>query len=183
MPDQVGVATLVAAYDAESDHLAAAGKRVGIAPSVRGAAPAPPHVAAPDDAKPPPAIYVGAAACARCHAPETAFWRTTPHARAFAALEGAHRARALECVGCHVTGFFQPGGTEDLDVATTRLRDVGCEACHGPGSAHVDAPRDLTLVARKVPASVCLGCHTPDRTPRGFDAPTLLGAVGPACCW
>jgi 2',3'-cyclic-nucleotide 2'-phosphodiesterase (5'-nucleotidase family) len=177
VPDQIGVAALVSAYNAESDRLVAAGKRVGVAPFVRGAAAPPAHVGQADDAKPPAATYLGAAACARCHAPETAFWRTTKHARGLAALEAAHAAKSLACVGCHVTGFAQPGGAADLATVTTRLRDVGCEACHGPGSAHVDAPRDPRAIARRVPASVCLGCHTPDRTRGAFDYNALLGAI------
>ena len=119
----------------------------------------------------------GTAACARCHAPSTAFWRTTKHAHALAMLEAAHRGKSPDCVGCHVTGYFQPGGTEDLAVATTRLRDVGCEACHGPGSAHVAAPTVPGLIARRVLAPVCLGCHTPDRTNNGFDYAAFLAAV------
>jgi 2',3'-cyclic-nucleotide 2'-phosphodiesterase (5'-nucleotidase family) len=153
VPDQPGTAALVAASDA---------KRARVGP-VAGGAPA--------------ATYLGTAACARCHAPELAFWRTTKHAHALAALEEARSARSLACVGCHVTGFAQPGGSMDLAVLATRLRDVGCEACHGPGSAHVDAPREPGLVARAPSAAVCLGCHTPDRTPTAFDFAALTRAV------
>jgi cytochrome c554/c'-like protein len=177
VPDQPGVAALVAAYNDESDRLAAAGKPVGIKAIAAGAPPPPAHAEPPSDAKPATVTYVGTAACAKCHAPSTAFWHTTKHARALAMLEAANRGKSPECVGCHVTGFFQAGGTEDLAVATTRLRDVGCEACHGPGSAHVAAPSTPGLIARQVPAPVCLGCHTPDRTNDGFDYPAFLAAV------
>jgi 2',3'-cyclic-nucleotide 2'-phosphodiesterase (5'-nucleotidase family) len=156
-PDQPGMAALVAGSTAEKGRIAA---RVG----------------PPADAKP-VATYLGNAACTRCHGPELAFWRTTKHAHAFAGLEAAHSAQSLACVGCHVTGFAQPGGSMDLSVLGTRLRDVGCEACHGPGSAHVDAPRERGLVARAPSAAVCLGCHTPDRTPTTFDFAALTRAV------
>jgi 2',3'-cyclic-nucleotide 2'-phosphodiesterase (5'-nucleotidase family) len=177
VPDQPGMAALVAAYNAESDRRAAAGKPVGIKPVATGTEPAPTHAGPPADAQPAATTYVGTAACERCHAPSVAFWRATKHARALASLEAAHRAKSPDCVGCHVTGWFQPGGTEALDVATTRLRDVGCEACHGPGSAHAAAPKVSGKIARQVPAQVCLGCHTPDRTQNGFDYAAFLGAV------
>lgn len=156
VPDQPGMAALVAAYGAEGGRPA----RVG---PVAGGKPA--------------ATVLGNASCARCHAPELAFWRGTKHAGAFAALEKARSARSLACVGCHVTGFAQPGGSMDVAVLATRLRDVGCEACHGPGSAHVDAPRERGLVARTPSAAVCFGCHTPDRTPSPFDLAALTRAV------
>jgi 2',3'-cyclic-nucleotide 2'-phosphodiesterase (5'-nucleotidase family) len=175
--DQPGVGALVAAYNHESDRLAAAGKPVGVKPPRAGAAPEPTHVGPPSDAPRVTVTYVGSAACARCHEPATAFWRTTKHARALATLEAAHRGKSAACVGCHVTGYFQPGGTEDLSVATTRLRDIGCEACHGPGSAHVASPAAAGAIARKVPEAVCLGCHTPDQTNTGFDYAAFLGAV------
>jgi hypothetical protein len=177
VPDQPGMAALVAAYNAESDRLAAAGQPVGIKILAPGAPPPPPRAGPPADAKPATVTYVGAATCAPCHEPATAFWRATKHARALASLEAAHRARSATCVGCHVTGWFQPGGTEDLAVATTRLRDVGCESCHGPGSTHAETPNIPGRIARQVPASVCLGCHTPDQTQDGFDYAAFLGAV------
>jgi hypothetical protein len=179
VPDQPGVGALVAAYDRESDRLAAARKPVGIKPvepSAAGAR-APTHAAPNAGAQPAASTYVGAAACARCHEPAVAFWRATRHARALATLEAAHRGRSAACVPCHVTGYLQPGGTDDLAVATTRLRDVGCEACHGAGSAHVASPREPGKIARLVAAPVCLGCHTPDQTDKGFDYPAFLGAV------
>jgi hypothetical protein len=170
------MAALVAAYDAESARLAARGRPVGFEPRRNPTPDLPARVGPVADGKP-AATYLGTAACARCHAPEIGFWRTTKHARAFAALEAARSGAALACVGCHVTGFAQPGGSMDLAVLATRLRDVGCEACHGPASAHVDAPREPGLVARRPSAATCLGCHTPDRTPTTFDLAALTRAV------
>jgi hypothetical protein len=179
VPDQPGVGTLVAAYNRDSERLAAAGKPVGIkALPPRGPAP-PTHVGPAADAPTPKATYAGTATCAACHAPAVTFWRTTKHAAALATLERAHRAHDPACVGCHVTGYFQPGGTTDIDDATSRFADVGCESCHGPGSAHVAAApaQQKGTIARAVPASVCLGCHTPDQTNNGFDPPAFLAAI------
>ena len=175
VPDQPGVAALVVAYDAESDRLVAAGQPVGIKPTLAGTpAPAAPDLPAPA------ATYVGAGVCVSCHSAEGAFWRATKHARALETLEQAHRGRSAACIGCHVTGYAQPGGTTELAVAATRLRDVGCESCHRAGSAHVAAPRAAGKIARAVPASVCLGCHTPDQTNDAFDYAAFKGAiVGP----
>jgi hypothetical protein len=149
VPDQPGVGALVAAYDTESDRIAAAGRPVGIKGVAPGATPEATHVGAAPDAKPVTATYVGSSACVSCHAPAAAFWRATKHARALASLEAANRGKSAACVGCHVTGFGQPGGTADLEIATTRLRDVGCEACHGPGSAHVTTPNIPDRIARQ----------------------------------
>jgi hypothetical protein len=186
MPDQPGVAALVAVYDRESERLAAAGKPVGIPTA------APRRGGMADETGPPTATYVGTDRCATCHAPALAMWKTTKHAHALATLEQAHRARSPECVPCHVTGYLLPGGPTDLAAATKQFADVGCEACHGPGSNHVDAARTLaagsspekaatarSAIARQVPAAVCLGCHTPDQTNNGFDynafVPAILG--------
>ncbi|HVU50164.1 MAG TPA: multiheme c-type cytochrome [Polyangia bacterium] len=179
VPDQPGTAALVAAYDAERARLGGRGRSAGRAPE-RGDAPGASARVGPLPGSRPASTYLGTQACARCHAPELAFWRGTKHARAFAALEPARSSRALACVGCHVTGFAQPGGSMDVAVLAARLRDVGCEACHGPGSAHVDAPRAPGLLTLSPSAATCLGCHTPDRTPAPFDLAALTRAiVGP----
>ena len=173
----VGLLPRAAAPSHTAARAATPGHAATCAVTPQDAEPAPTHAGPPADAQPAATTYVGTAACERCHAPSVAFWRATKHARALASLEAAHRAKSPDCVGCHVTGWFQPGGTEALDVATTRLRDVGCEACHGPGSAHAAAPKVSGKIARQVPAQVCLGCHTPDRTQNGFDYAAFLGAV------
>ena len=103
-PDQTGVALLVAAYNQQSERLAAAGKPVGFGPAERGA---PPPVSAKGGGS---SGYAGTAVCGSCHAPALRFWRSTKHAGALAALARVGRARNPACVGCHVTGFLQPGG-------------------------------------------------------------------------
>ena len=201
--DQPGVATLVAAYNRESQRRASAGLPVGVA--VRSGR-NDPHAPVHPRAAPAPAeklAYLGTAACGACHAAALALWKNTAHGRAFATLEKKGRERDPACVGCHVTGYLRPGGTADVRIAATRLRDVGCEACHGPGADHRDAvmirPQirpdlrpDLrpALAAhapaptarpgsfqREVPALVCLGCHTPDQTGGDFEYGEYLKAI------
>jgi hypothetical protein len=190
VPDQAGVGAMIAAYNRESERLAAAGKPVGIKPLQPGAPPAPAHAGPPDGAPKPTASYVGTEACTRCHQAAADQWQTTKHAHALATLDKAKRGKSPECVPCHVTGYLQPGGTTDLAAAAKQFANVGCESCHGAGSTHVElagalakagSPQALAIaksaIARKVPETVCLGCHTPDQTNQGFDYAAFLPAV------
>ncbi|HEY7371792.1 MAG TPA: multiheme c-type cytochrome, partial [Polyangia bacterium] len=124
-PDQQGVAVLVGAYNKESEARAAAGKPVGLGTEVPRPGPA-----APDSAAAAGAGYIGTAACGGCHAPALAQWKTTRHARALAALARVGRDRDPSCVGCHVTGYLQPGGPASVAAAHERFANVGCESCH-----------------------------------------------------
>lgn len=107
----------------------------------------------------------GSFACKTCHAAAVAFWRSTPHARAYQTLARAGRQYDLDCIGCHVTGWGEPGGA--CSVAETEgRRDVQCETCHGPASLHaVDPPGHID---RAAPEERCLRCHTPERS-TGFE--------------
>src|SRR5262249_45436716 len=69
LPDQPGVGALVAAYNRESEALAAAGKPVGITPGARSTA------GVSEKEVPPAARYIGTEACARCHAAAVTFWQ------------------------------------------------------------------------------------------------------------
>jgi hypothetical protein len=176
-PDQTGVGLLVSAYNRESEQRAAAGKPVGVGP-MPAARPAPDPAAANG--------YLGTAACGACHAPALAFWKTSKHARALSALARVGRDHDPSCVGCHVTGYLQPGGwtlatkgparTDDRR-SMAELANVSCEDCHGPGSAHVAAIDKKTGTSRAVPKSVCLGCHTPDITEGELDDPRFREAI------
>lgn len=109
--------------------------------------------------------YVGTAACESCHAEEVAWWRTTMHGRAYRTLEDVHKEYNLSCVGCHVTGYQQPGGSTVSHVG--ELRNVGCEACHGPGSMHVASPLEASVnVHRDAPEERCTGCHNREHSDR-----------------
>jgi len=120
------------------------------------------------------------AVCGGCHAPALAFWKTTKHARALSALERVGRDKDPSCVGCHVTGYLQPGGPTDIAEARQRFANVGCEACHGAGSKHGAALDKRNTLARAVPEATCRGCHTADVTNGEFDYKKFIQAiVGP----
>jgi 2',3'-cyclic-nucleotide 2'-phosphodiesterase (5'-nucleotidase family) len=170
-PDQTGVAAMVDVYNRESERRAAAGKPVGVG-IPRPAPPATPATGTP-------AAYVGTTACGACHAPALAFWKTTKHARALAALTRVGRDRDPSCVGCHVTGYLQPGGWRQDQPAAQRtpLINVGCEACHGPGKAHIEAADKKASTHRTVATEVCRACHTHDVTNGEFDPEKFTAAI------
>jgi hypothetical protein len=116
------------------------------------------HAPAPEAGKP---SYVGAEACVDCHAEAVQFWERTVHHRAYETLVAVNKQYDLSCVGCHVTGFRKPGGSEVVE--NELLRAVQCEQCHGPGSAHVEDPLPENIV-HAAPISVCVECHTPDHS-------------------
>jgi len=171
-PDQPGVAILVDAYNKESEKRAAAGKPVGLGTEV----PRPAKPAA-EAAAPAGGNYTGNAACGGCHAPALAFWQTTKHARALSALARVGRDKDPACVGCHVTGYLQPGGPKDIADARARFANVGCESCHGAGSKHGAALDKRGTLARAVPEATCRGCHTADVTNGEFDYRKFVQAV------
>ncbi len=108
------------------------------------------------------ASYVGSQACAACHVAAFTWWRTTEHGRAYQTLVDRHKEYNLSCVGCHVTGYSQPGGstvTHNLDGA---LVNVGCESCHGPGSLHSTNP--TVSMRRETEAATCVGCHNEEHS-------------------
>jgi hypothetical protein len=125
--------------------------------------------------------YVGDDACGACHADEAEFWATTRHAQAYETLVEVNKQYDLSCVGCHVTGFRQPGGAEVVEVAG--LESVQCEQCHGPGSRHVAAaersskPGEIRLHAA---ADLCGQCHTPEHSDTFEYSAYLRDILGPA---
>ena len=180
IPDQQGVAQLVAAYDAQSARRAAAGLAVGInLVDPRAPKPATPsRVGDPGQDK--PTRYAGSAACASCHPAQAAFFATTKHAHALEALVAPGRPRRdgdPTCVGCHTTGFMVPGGTWSVAVAVDRLKNVGCESCHGPSLGHIGLADKKTSTHRQVPETICRGCHTPDQTNGEFDDKKFRAAI------
>ncbi len=101
--------------------------------------------------------YVGSAACSACHHTAFAWWRNHAHGVAYLTLQEANKEYNLDCVGCHVTGYGEPGGSTVTHNLQGALVNVGCESCHGPGAAHAKDP-DVKVV-RNPPASTCLRCH------------------------
>jgi hypothetical protein len=115
-------------------------------------------------APPPPAepgrpFFVGMAKCASCHKPAMAFWKKTVHAGAWRTLVVGGKQADYKCVGCHVSGYGEVGGSS---LGHTRgFENVQCETCHGPGSTHVAAKglEDPPAVHRGTTASTCAPCH------------------------
>jgi hypothetical protein len=115
--------------------------------------------APPAPAEPGRPFYVGMDKCAACHKPATAFWRSTVHASAWKTLVDGGKQADYKCVGCHVTGYGEVGGTSLGH--TQRFENVQCENCHGPGSAHVAGKglEDPPAIQRETPSPVCTRCH------------------------
>jgi hypothetical protein len=123
--------------------------------------------------------YASTGACALCHEAAFAFWKKTDHAQAFATLKRSGRDEDPACLGCHTTGYLQPGGTRNLNTLVKNFVDVGCECCHGPSVAHVSSvdKKAKKGTLRAVAPTVCLGCHTPDQSLDRFDYAVALRAI------
>lgn len=90
------------------------------------------------------------------------------------------------CVGCHTTGYGQPGGFVSL-AKTPTLVGIQCEACHGPGGGYMKPElmslknkeykrSDLIAAGLVVPsAETCKTCHN-EKSPfyKPFDYKTRL---------
>ena len=122
------------------------------------------------------ASYVGVKVCGSCHEDALHVWEKTGHAAAYATLDKVHKNFNLDCVGCHVTGYDRPGGSNVTHVEG--LKDVQCEVCHGPGSKHAASPNTVFPVNPNPGADVCTGCHHPPHV-KSFDfnekRPLILG--------
>ncbi len=110
--------------------------------------------------------YAGLSECETCHEEAVEFWRTTVHAGAYQTLVDTNQQFDLACVGCHVTGYREPGGSEVVE--NEGLRDVQCEVCHGPGTFHVAEPESrkggASHIRLEAPEEVCGKCHTPEHS-------------------
>lgn len=128
----------------------------------------------PSDEKP---GYVGNDGCRACHAAAFAVWNTSKHAHGYATLTEKGKQYHLDCIGCHVTGFSQPGGVCRVDKVAGR-EGIGCESCHGPGSAHVKIPVKGNI-GRGSAEAVCTRCHDPENSPHFDFARYLPQVLGP----
>lgn len=151
--------------------------------------------------------YVGVKVCTKCHDLQGEAWAGTAHAKTFDVLKPAARAeekkkakldpakdytKDKDCVGCHSTGFGQPGGyaVGGETGGQKQLGTVGCEACHGPGGGYRDqhskAEKKLKQTSEASPRKalvaagqnfdyekVCAGCHLnfKDSPHKGAKAP------------
>jgi hypothetical protein len=126
------------------------------------------------------AAYTGTESCADCHADEVAFWNKTVHATAWKTLEERGQQFDFDCIGCHVTGWDRPGGSNLAH--NDKLRDVQCETCHGPGSIHVakgglEKPAAIQL---KPAENLCASqCHTKEHSDTFQLEPYLRDVLGP----
>ncbi|HET7502850.1 MAG TPA: multiheme c-type cytochrome, partial [Kofleriaceae bacterium] len=132
---------------------------------------------------PPPrgvASYTGTDSCTDCHSEAVEFWNKTVHAGAWKTLEERGQQFDLDCIGCHVTGWGKPGGS-NLGH-NDKLRDIQCETCHGPGSIHV-AKGGLEkpfAVWRDPPQDLCASqCHTREHSDTFQLEPYLRDVLGP----
>src|SRR5262249_31472934 len=121
LPCDAGVLAAKRRYDAQVAELNRRASAAEAAPPV-----------APGQAR-----HVGGEECVYCHQPAVTFWKGTKHAGAWRTLEAGHKQWNRDCVGCHSTGWLEPGGAVFANV--DKLKDVQCEVCHGPASLHVDA--------------------------------------------
>jgi hypothetical protein len=107
------------------------------------------------------ASYVGMESCGDCHSDAVDFWKKTVHAQAWQTLVERGQQLDFECIGCHVTGWDKPGGSNLAH--NDKLRDVQCETCHGPASIHVakGGEEKPSAVRRNPPEELCATqCHT-----------------------
>jgi hypothetical protein len=113
----------------------------------------------PPPAEPGRATFAGVVTCGGCHARAVEVWKKTVHAAAWKTLVDAGKQADYKCVGCHLTGYGQVGGSA-LGF-TKGLQAVQCENCHGPASLHVAAKglEEPSALRRAVPETTCLGCH------------------------
>jgi hypothetical protein len=140
--------------------------------------------AADDKPVPPPAkgeaSYVGSEACSDCHDGQYKFWQKTVHAQAWQTLVDRGQQFDYECIGCHVTGWEKPGGSNLAH--NDNLRDVQCETCHGPGSIHVaKGGKEKPAAILRAPAEdLCATqCHTHEHSDTFQHDAYLRDIVGP----
>lgn len=129
-------------------------------------------------AEPPPPLstgYAGSGRCASCHTKEVARWAYSAHARAWESLVVRGGTDDPECVGCHTTGFGEPGGFGELTRgAIGKHKNVQCEVCHGPLLGHPEDPR---VEAQPVSEVRCLRCHDAANSPEFEFGPYLARAT------
>ena len=132
---------------------------------------------------PPPrgqASYSGSESCTDCHADQAAFWQKTVHAQAWKTLVDRGQQFDLDCIGCHVTGWDRPGGSNLAH--NDKLRDVQCETCHGPGSIHVaKGGLEKPFAVKLAPAEdLCASqCHTREHSDTFQREAYLRDVLGP----
>ena len=126
--------------------------RIGAANRKAAAPPAPTEAGRP--------YYVGDAKCVSCHKTAFAFWKKTVHAGAWKTLVQGAKQDDDRCVGCHVTGYGEVGGTSLGPHRPAAQRPV--RGLPRPRiEAHVaEEGLEKPLAIRKqTPARDCTACH------------------------
>lgn len=126
------------------------------------------------------ASYTGGEACTDCHEEAAAFWKKTVHAEAWKTLVDRGQQFDLDCIGCHVTGWDKPGGS-NLGH-NDKLRDVQCETCHGPGSIHVEKgglEKPFAIARAPAPELCAQQCHTKEHSDTFQREAYLRDILGP----
>jgi cytochrome c5 len=126
------------------------------------------------------ASYTGTESCADCHDDQVKFWKKTVHATAWQTLVDRGQQFDLDCIGCHVTGWDKPGGS-NLGH-NDPLRDVQCETCHGPGSIHVarGGKEKPFAIQRGPDDKLCASqCHTREHSDTFQLEAYLRDVIGP----
>ncbi|TKJ39964.1 hypothetical protein CEE37_09515 [candidate division LCP-89 bacterium B3_LCP] len=112
-----------------------------------------------------PNAYAGSELCLQCH--------DLTHKDDLAQKHLSTYSRALRnypvyerCLGCHSTGFDDPGGFI-LPWERPDLLQVSCEACHGAGYDHA-VKSELLNMPLPTPET-CNKCHLPENLPSDHD--------------
>lgn len=105
--------------------------------------------------------FLGTETCANCHQAEYESFMATGHAAAMASLQAEYQEDNPDCVGCHVTGWQEPGGYGLSSRNRSMLQHVQCEACHGYGTAH---DRGTRMSQADIEAG-CVSCHDAKNSP------------------
>lgn len=126
------------------------------------------------------ASYVGSAGCGDCHDEAVKFWQKTVHAHAWQTLVERGQQFDYDCIGCHVTGWQKPGGSNLAN--NENLRDIQCETCHGPASIHVKKGGEEKPIAmiKTPPDNLCATqCHTHEHSDTFEHTAYLRDITGP----
>ena len=121
--------------------------------------------------------YKGVETCKTCHMGAYNFWKKTRHANAYATLVKRKKQFDLDCIGCHVVGWQEPGGLYDIKNPH-RLANVQCENCHSLGGLHADRGGQKKYIHRNVTAAVCVKCHKGSHDPNFNFAAKLKKILG-----
>ena len=107
--------------------------------------------------------YASSGSCVNCHSDEFARWTLTSHARAWRSLVERGETDNPECIGCHTTGYGEPGGFGELSTTNIRkYKGVQCEGCHGPMGGH---PNAGDVASTAITEASCTGCHDEANSP------------------